>query len=279
MKKSTNELVTVYIPTHRRPEMALRAVKSVLNQDYPAIQIIVCDDGTPYADTEELRHFLKTHSAIYLRNDDAQGACFARNRAIHQAEGTLITGLDDDDEFSPQRVSQLVAAYRPSYAFVAASYMEISTHKRVERKFDHGYVTYDSMLNYNKIGNQVLTETSRMIEVGGFDTTLPAMQDYDLWLQLCKRFGRARKLPDCTYLLHTEHELGRISTQKDKLLSALAIFRKKYEADFKPHHIRSNRILEKKIKQEPLNIVNAIKALHPDNYRMVLSYYRSQPRK
>lgn len=278
MNTSTDPLVSVYIPTHKRPEMALRAVRSVLAQDYPAIQIIVCDDGTPFEQTEALREELKENSAIYLRNEAPQGACFSRNRAIDQASGVFITGLDDDDEFTPGRISSLFAAYEKKYAYVAASYLEISAAGQAERRFDHGSISFDGLLHYNKVGNQVFTETSRIRDLGGFDTQLPAMQDYDMWLRLSKHHGQAVKLPECSYLLHTEHESERISSQAHKLLEALNMLESKFSTDYKNRHRRSTRILKKAIQQEHVPFFEALAALHPDNYRFVLTKYLRQAR-
>lgn len=269
----SEELVTVYIPTHRRPEMATRAVKSVLAQDYPNIELIVCDDGTPAEQTESLKTLLEEHGATYLRNESPMGACYARNVAISRATGTLITGLDDDDEFSVDRVGELVSGYSPSLAFIAASYNVVSSSGVSKRTFDAGSITYDQLLHYNKVGNQVLTETSRVKEVGAFDIEFPAMQDYELWLRLCKNYGTAKKLNSCSYTLHTEHEEARISSQPTKLQNALRKLRAKYKSDLKPKHDRTHAILAKRIEGNPPSLIRAIGAIHKDNYRMILSPY------
>lgn len=267
------ELVTVYVPTHRRPHMAMRAVNSVLQQDYPNIELIVCDDGTPIEQSLDMKAYLEAHGALYLRNETAMGACHARNRAIAQASGTLITGLDDDDEFTPERVGELVSEYHSGVSFVASSYVEVSARSRSERMFDAGSINFDQLLHYNKVGNQVLTETTRLRDVGGFDVDFPAMQDYDLWLRLSKSFGVAKKLRSCTYILHTEHEEQRISAQNDKLEKALQLLAVKYQTDIKPKHVRTQGVLSERLKGRKVSLWQSLLALHKDNYRWILAPY------
>ena len=267
------ELVTVYIPTHCRPEMAIRAVNSVLCQTYPNIEIIVCDDGTPIEHTAALRQLLDDNGAMYLRNEVPMGACHARNRAIAKANGKLITGLDDDDEFKADRISELVEHYKPSLAFVAASYEVVSSTGVSARMFDAGNITFDQLLHYNKVGNQVLTETTKLRSVGGFDESFPAMQDYELWLRLCKLYGTAKKLNTTSYILHTEHEENRISSQPGKLLAALELLKNKYQADLQPKHNRTLGILETRLSGKALTFKRGLRAMHVDNYRMILAPY------
>lgn len=268
-----SELVTVYIPTHCRPEMAIRAVNSVLKQDYPKIEIIVCDDGTPWEHTESLRELLDLNGALYLRNEEPKGACHARNKAIARAKGSLITGLDDDDEFTTTRISELVAAYKPSLAFVAASYTVVSSSGNFARMFDAGYIEYEQLMHYNKVGNQMLTETEKLRAVGGFDESFPAMQDYELWLRLCKCYGTALKLRSPSYILHTEHEENRISNQPKKIQTALTLIKTKYKIDLKRRHIRTHELLDQRLRYGKVPFLKAVGAIHKDNYRMVLEPY------
>lgn len=276
MVSTSEELVSVFIPTHCRVDMAIRAVSSVLSQDYTRVEIIVCDDGTPYEDSLKLRSFLEQNDVVYLRNDNSMGACHARNRAISHASGTLITGLDDDDEFAAGRLGELVSTYRSKWSFLATGYLEVNSSGQHERTFDSGTVSYDQLLHYNKIGNQVITETKKIRAVNGFDERLPAMQDYDLWIRLCQAFGVARKIESCSYKLHSAHEEVRISYQIEKLTAALDILEKKYAKDLQPHHRRSHKILRKQLANEPIGFVEAVKCLHADNYKMVISKYLDQ---
>jgi len=99
------------------------------------------------------------------------------------------------------------------------------------------------------------------------------MQDYELWLRLCKYYGKARKLKSTSYILHTEHEESRISNQPKKLQTALDLLRTKYKNDIKPKHNRTHIILAKRLKNEKVSFISTLKSIHRDNYRMILEPY------
>ena len=88
-------LVSAIIPTRERPGLAARAIRSVLGQTYPHVEVWVVDDGgdPPLA----LPRDLEDPRVRLLRLDSSVGAGEARNRAIAGCEGELIAFLDDDD--------------------------------------------------------------------------------------------------------------------------------------------------------------------------------------
>ena len=66
-----SKLVTIYIPTHNRPDLAKRAIQSVLNQSYKCIELIVCDDGSDWDSYEEVRSLISVVGGHYIRIDKA----------------------------------------------------------------------------------------------------------------------------------------------------------------------------------------------------------------
>jgi|GEM_PF-219042 len=210
MNDTTIPLVSVYVPTRNRSELLRRALDSVLEQTWPRIEILVCDEASTDDTPEVLAWYARCHPGkfIVLRNDTPQGACRARNRCIEQASGTYVTGLDDDDFFHPQRIECLVDLYRrhrPSFACSRFRYFQSMSQVAALRDRVHDETelaradTLDlqALLYANLAGNQVLTELSRMRELGGFDEAMPSWQDYDMWIRLAERYGpavRARTL-------------------------------------------------------------------------------------
>ena len=96
-------LVSAIITTRNRPQLLERAVKSILCQTYPNIEIIIVDDAST-DHTPELVEKYKHCSSIeirYLRQSECFGAPAARNLGISKANGKFIAGLDDDDEWMP----------------------------------------------------------------------------------------------------------------------------------------------------------------------------------
>ena len=57
----------------------------------------------------------------------------------------------------------------------------------------------------------MLTLTERLRAVGGFDPTMPAWQDYDLWTRLIATFGPAKRIAKVSYVQHFDSDNERIS--------------------------------------------------------------------
>lgn len=273
---NSQELVSVYMPTHNRPDMALRAIQSVLSQSYNNIELIVCDDGSDYDAYERVRDVLKENCATYLRLDSPAGACTARNLAIRAAKGTFVTGLDDDDEMLPDHVQGLMDAYDESFAFVCAGYYRVEKIKRSRQICPSGVLTLDRLLHSNCVGNQVLTETKRLSDVGGFDSDMPAMQDYDLWIRLMLEFGNGLKINQCSYLQHVEHDEKRISRDREKLLTAFTRLRGKYQALYTRKHAGSHELIEIKSRGDKLTLAKCIQLINRYNFRFAVSLYLKQ---
>ncbi len=272
LKKSP--LVTVYIATHNRIELLIRAVESVLSQRYSNIEIIVADDGSVDDTYERLLPYIESSKVIYVKNNSPKGACVARNLAIDIAKGELITGLDDDDEFLPNRISHMVDLFNTGkYSCIASPYVEVTPKGNISRKLDCGLVTLDKLLHYNVLGNQVLTSTENLKAIGGFSPEMPAFQDYDTWVRLLSKFGDAYKSNEISYVWYTDHVSGRISQSSEKRISAFTLFVNKYKYLMSANHINSMTILEKRLKAESYNLAEFLIMTNKENYKASLSYF------
>lgn len=207
MKPAENNpvLVSVYMPTKNRLSLLKKAVESVFAQTYTNIELIICNDGS----TDNTQDYLASLSPSgpvktiqIITNKESQGACNARNKAIHIAKGYFITGLDDDDTFLPQRIASLVEHYNPSYAFICSAMMW--DYGKKQRKIDNtpGIYSLKHQLSYNEATTQILVERSRVLAVNGFDESFVACQDYDLWTRLIIKFGAFKRIGDVTYIIN-----------------------------------------------------------------------------
>ena len=87
------KLVSVIIPTYNRAHSVVDAVMSVKTQDYPAIQIIVVDDGSKDKTAELIEQIENVE--YYYQENKGQGA--ARNLGLKYAQGDYVASLDSDD--------------------------------------------------------------------------------------------------------------------------------------------------------------------------------------
>ncbi|MFJ2975002.1 glycosyltransferase [Kluyvera sp. NPDC087067] len=225
------DLVSVYIPTHNRKDLLSRAIHSVLKQTYKSIEIIVSDDGSRDGTSELIEELQsKFQNIIYVKSDIAQGACFARNKAINLANGEYITGLDDDDEFTEDRIEKMVNTLKNNLtiSFVCTGIQIVNSHGTGKGYTQPRLIRLPDLLNENIIGNQILTKTALLKQIHGFDETLPAWQDYECWIRFCDAHGQGYNTGELTYIMHLEHDLPRISGSK-KVKTAMEIILEKHK--------------------------------------------------
>ncbi|MEI8654089.1 glycosyltransferase [Pseudoalteromonas sp. Hal273] len=210
------DLITVYIPTKNRAYMLDRALISLKYQSYNNLEVIVVDDGSDDNTYEIIKRFDKCFiNLIYIRNEVSKGACYCRNIAISRATGTYICGLDDDDEFVPERIEMLRDMYlNNKYSFISSCFKVIDKKGSFNSSFT-GEVTLSNLYRYGNIsGPQVFTSVEKLKSIGGFDESFPSCQDYDCWTRLVEAYGNGLVIPQVTYIQHKEHDNPRISSSK-----------------------------------------------------------------
>lgn len=219
-------LVSIVVPTHNRSVLLQRALNSLLKQTYKNIEIIVVDDGSVDNTQELLRDKYSTENIVTLKNCTSQGAPVARNKGIGAAQGEFITFLDDDDEFKPERIEKMMAAWDDKWAYISTGRDYIKNNGRKEIQFLPEVIELDAMLYQHVAGNSVLTKTSRIQSLGGFDESLTSSQDYDMWLRLNIAYGSGYCVQESLCITHTEHEAPRITSSINKTKGHLAFYKK-----------------------------------------------------
>lgn len=176
--------VSVVIPTRDRLRMLERAVASVLNQTWRDFELIVVDDGS----TESVGGFHDPR--VRVIRQDGRGVAAARNAGIRAAGGEWIAFLDDDDEWLERKLDAQMAliAARPQTRAVQTREIWMRRGRRVNPRPVHEQP--DGLILPRSLHLCIVSPSSVMIhravfdEIGLFDESLPACEDYDLWLRL-----------------------------------------------------------------------------------------------
>lgn len=113
MSKSNDTLVSVIIPTYKRSESLVRAIKSVITQTYKNIEIIVVDDNASFPEIREnnKKTIQNYPELIFVENETNLGGGLSRNEGIKVAKGKMIAFLDDDDEYFPSKIEKQMRLY------------------------------------------------------------------------------------------------------------------------------------------------------------------------
>jgi glycosyltransferase involved in cell wall biosynthesis len=183
--------VSVIIPTYNRARIIEEAVDSVLAQDYKDFELIIVDDGSQDNTSEVLAPYGNDASILFQKN---KGVSAARNRGIAEASGKLIAFLDSDDLWLPQKLSAQVEFFdqRPEALICQTEEVWLRNGIRVNPKHRHkkpsGMIFEPSLKLCLVSPSAVMIRRDLLDRTGGFDETLPACEDYDLWLRISCRF-------------------------------------------------------------------------------------------
>lgn len=183
-------LVSVIIPAHNRAWCLKRAVDSVLAQDHDPVELIVVDDGSTDKTGELLARFA---SAITVIRQENKGVSAARNRGVAASSGSLVAFLDSDDYWYPKKLTTQVDFFHANPAALICQTEEIwiRNGKRVNPMKKHkkpsGMIFEPSLALCLVSPSAVMMRKHFFTEMGGFDETLPACEDYDLWLRVACR--------------------------------------------------------------------------------------------
>lgn len=187
-------LVSVILPTYNRPEFLPEAVKSVADQTYKNIELIVVDDHSPQPSREAIDETITSDLDFrYIRHDINKGANEARKTGIRASTGELLAFLDDDDVWKKSKIEQQVEGFRKGANDLGVVY---TGQQYVNRE---GRITYlhipdlngtvtKQMLRGEPVGNfsSIMVRRDFLDEVGMPDGRLPSWQDREWLLRLSR---------------------------------------------------------------------------------------------
>jgi len=196
MSSEFENRISVVIPTYNRSHTIMRAINSVLSQTYPAFEIIVVDDGS----TDGTKELLQAHGFCkkgtkelekkYLIQENG-GVSSARNLGIKNAKGDFIAFLDSDDAWSEKKLERQLVVLKQNLfkqriihtdEIWIRNGVRVNQHKKHEKS---GGNIFEKCLALCCISpSSAMLHRSLFNEYGYFDETMPACEDYDMWLRL-----------------------------------------------------------------------------------------------
>ncbi len=188
--RKKNPLVSVIIPTYNRGWILKEAIDSVLAQDFADFELIVVDDGS----NDNTQGILDSYKEdIVILRQDNKGVSSARNKGIASASGRFIAFLDSDDLWLPKKLSMQVGFFNTNHDALICQTEEkwfrngIRVNPKKRHKKLSGNIFEPSLCLCLVSPSAVMIKRSLFEKTGMFDETLPACEDYDMWLRIsCK---------------------------------------------------------------------------------------------
>jgi glycosyltransferase involved in cell wall biosynthesis len=185
--------VSVVVPTRNRRALLLRTLRSVLRQRDIALSVIVVDEASTDGSYEAVRCMGDPRVRV-VRHAVRQGVSGARNTGLEQADTPWVAFVDDDDLWSPDKLSAQLDALRrgPGARWACAGAVHIDSSCRILGVAypPPGPDIADLLLRGNAIpggGSGVVVATDLAREIGGFDVTMSNLADWDFYTRLSLR--------------------------------------------------------------------------------------------
>ena len=225
--------VDVIIPTYNRSEFLRSAITSVLNQTFQDFEIIVVDDCSEDDTPNVIKHF-RNHKIRSIRHGMNQGEGRARNTGVLNSNAEYVAFLDDDDEWVPEKLAIQIETMRKASDQTGVVYGTIlrksgDSEERLPRECakKSGRVLH-SLLEGNLVGTPVAMVKGELLrKVGGFDTSLRSIEDWDLFLRLSEVCDF--EFIDRVLCVSTELR-DSVNASTDRWIDSLAKFLEKHKA-------------------------------------------------
>ena len=177
-------LVSVLIRTKDREALLREALDSVLAQTWPAIEVIIVNDGGENFSSAVLPG--DASNIRWLDNTGEHGRSHAANLAMENATGDFCLFLDDDDLIDPDHLQHLVTALQENDGAVAVySAVRVMTDGVIESEpsFNYAFDPVRLMIE-NYIPIHAMLFRRALIDAGfRFDPAFDRFEDWDFWLQ------------------------------------------------------------------------------------------------
>lgn len=181
--------ISIVVPSYNQGEFLGECLRSILGQDYPALEVIVIDGGSSDASVSILESFGDRLDYWISEPDGGQSA--AINKGLAKATGRLVAWLNSDDYYLPGALEAVARAYQedPTAPFYFGDGHRVDRSGNVIAQFfPQGLVPFDRtafMMGLNYILQpSTFMQGEAMARIGYVDTSLHYGMDSDLWIRL-----------------------------------------------------------------------------------------------
>ena len=276
-------LVSVICLCYNHSAYVVEAIKSVLAQDYPRVELIVVDDASTDDSRQVITTFLAGYPGVkFIPLTGNVGNCRAFNIGWAASSGQYIIDLAADDLLLPGRIAIGVQGFQESgpdfgVHFTDARIIDKNGHvlgEHITRDFfsdgrvPTGHIFADLLAKYF-INPVTMMYTRRLLEeLGGYDEDL-AYEDFDLWVRSAKKFKYCytNKILVAKRQVNGSHGHGQYRPGSAILKSTLEVCKKALRLC---DSIEEHRALLTRIKYEQKMAFFSL------NWRVALGFYRLQ---
>lgn len=179
-------LVSVIVPTYNRANLVSETIRSILNQSYKYLELIVVDDGST-DNTEEVINSFTDDRLIYIKAQNWGGPARPRNIGIKKAKGEYLAFSDDDDIWMENKLEIQIKKIKETNCFLLSSnvvYFASNINNRIGKSENRPIKNIKDFISQNQINTSSVIVRNTNDIIFPEDKNLIAIEDYALWLEL-----------------------------------------------------------------------------------------------
>jgi len=215
-------LITVIIPTFRRPTLLRRAIVSVLNQTFSAFQVCVYDDASNDSTQKVVTELAETDSRIkYYCHEQNIGAMENFNYGLKEVDTPFFSFLSDDDLLMPHffEVAMQSLSSNPDVMFYAGLTIQVEDNKIIGISKNGGRFGYFpppdgllDILDHQLMWNSIVFRSKVVDCVGLLDIDVGGPADIDFEFRIAAHHPVIiSNEPSAIYMQHTQSFYARSS--------------------------------------------------------------------
>lgn len=175
-------LVSVIIPCYRKAQFLATTLESMQKQTYPAVEILVVDDGSPDNTREVVEPYLAQMPNLRYIHQENAGVSVARNHGIRSSSGRYVMALDADDAIEPTYIERC-ADYLSAHPEVKLVYALADTFGIRTGNWDLPDYSFDALLWTNMVHYCAMYRREDFDRTEGYNPNMvKGFEDWDFWL-------------------------------------------------------------------------------------------------
>jgi teichuronic acid biosynthesis glycosyltransferase TuaG len=184
----SNDKISVIIPTFNREETLTLAIRSALEQTYPVLEVLVCDDGST-DNSEKIVKSFNDPKVKWIPGQHFGRPAIPRNRGIKLSTGDWIAFLDSDDSWNAEKIEkQLQISIENNLSAVCSNAIRLmdGLENQLYLNKVSKIINFDDLVLENKIiCSSALIHRSIIKKIGFFpeESNFRAIEDYSYWLK------------------------------------------------------------------------------------------------
>ena len=256
-------LVTIAIPCYNHAVFVQDSIRSVINQTYKNIELIIIDDGSTDQSVNKIKEMLieceQRFTRFEFRDRPNKGLCNTLNEALEWAQGDYFCVIASDDQMLPEKTSLQISSFKSDTVGVFGGVNIINNtnqilSSRVREYSETGFE--DILLNKHDLpASSQMFKTDILRQVGGYNPNVK-VEDWDLLLRMAKLNKKMVYMPQL--LINYRKHDSNISSDNTFMYTEMIKILDQYVDE--PKYAQALYIVKKRLLVNPMKKISKLKA-------------------